>query len=57
MLRRFWLLSLIAAIWAAGPAFAQKPKEDVPASDAEVLVRSVFHQKAEVRDAALRRLE
>ena len=57
MLRRFWLLSLIAAIWAAGPAFAQKPKEDVPASDAEVLVRSVFHQKAEVRDAALRRIE
>lgn len=55
MLRRFWLLSFIIALSAGNPAFAQK--DDVPASDAEVLVRSLFNQKSEVRVAALRRIE
>ena len=55
MLRKLYLLLVIVAFPAGNPALAQQA--DVPASDAEVLVRSIFMQDTSVRAAALRRME
>ena len=57
MPRPVWFFSFcVFALSAIDPALAQR-KVDVPASDAEVLMRSVFTQNSSLRGEALQRIE
>jgi len=57
MPRPVWFFSFcVFALAAIDPTLAQR-KVDVPASDAEVLMRSVFTQNSSLRGTALRRIE